>query len=104
MTNRVYFYIIKKLWIRFIGDIGNAGMAQLVEHILGKDEVTGSIPVPSLIKKEEQKMREIVILACQKCKQRNYTVRKNKKTMTEKIELKKYCKFCRATTVHKEIK
>jgi len=49
-------------------------------------------------------MREIVILACQKCKRRNYTSRKNKKTTTEKIELKKYCKFCKAHTVHKEIK
>ncbi len=27
-------------------------MAQMVEHILGKDEVTGSIPVSSSIKKE----------------------------------------------------
>ncbi|OQA92806.1 MAG: 50S ribosomal protein L33 [Elusimicrobia bacterium ADurb.Bin231] len=49
-------------------------------------------------------MREIVILSCQKCKQKNYTVRKNKKTMTEKIELEKYCRFCREHTKHKETK
>ena len=30
--------------------IGYAGIAQLVEHFLGKEEVTGSIPVPSLKK------------------------------------------------------
>ena len=28
-----------------------AGIAQSVEYFLGKEEVTGSIPVPSLIKK-----------------------------------------------------
>ena len=30
----------------------NAAMAQLVERVLGKDEVTGSIPVSSSKKKE----------------------------------------------------
>ncbi|MDD5687196.1 MAG: 50S ribosomal protein L33 [Elusimicrobia bacterium] len=49
-------------------------------------------------------MREIIILACPKCKNKNYTSRKNKKTTTEKIEMKKYCKFCKAHTLHKETK
>ena len=30
----------------FGGDTGSAWVAQLVERVLGKDEVTGSIPVP----------------------------------------------------------
>ncbi|PJB50594.1 MAG: 50S ribosomal protein L33 [Candidatus Brennerbacteria bacterium CG_4_9_14_3_um_filter_43_9] len=30
--------------------------------------------------------------------------RKNKKTVEKKIELSKYCKFCRAHTPHKEAK
>ena len=29
-----------------VGDTGSAWVAQLVERVLGKDEVTGSIPVP----------------------------------------------------------
>jgi large subunit ribosomal protein L33 len=29
---------------------------------------------------------------------------KNKKNTTEKLELKKYCKFCRNHTAHKETK
>ena len=46
-----------------------------------------------------------VILACSKCKRRNYTFRRNKKKKPKKkLELKKYCKFCRKHTVHKEIK
>ena len=31
---------------KFEGDTGSAWVAQLVERVLGKDEVTGSIPVP----------------------------------------------------------
>ena len=32
--------------MNFAGDTGSAWVAQLVERVLGKDEVTGSIPVP----------------------------------------------------------
>jgi len=49
-------------------------------------------------------MRDIVILACSECKNRNYTTTKNKKTTTGKLEFKKYCKHCRTHTVHKETK
>ncbi len=49
-------------------------------------------------------MRDIVTLQCGKCKQRNYNTTRNKKTSTNKIEVKKYCRFCRQHTVHKEAK
>ncbi len=49
-------------------------------------------------------MRDIITLACSECKNRNYTTTKNKKTMTEKLELKKYCPTCRKHTSHKETK
>ena len=42
-----------------------------------------------------------VILACTKCKRRNYTFRRNKKKKS-KINLKKYCRFCRKHVAHKE--
>ena len=47
-------------------------------------------------------MRDNVILACTECKRRNYTTTKNKKTRPERLELKKYCRFCRKHTVHRE--
>ena len=47
-------------------------------------------------------MRVNIILACNDCKQRNYTSRKNKKTNPDRLEIKKYCKFCKAQTVHRE--
>ncbi len=49
-------------------------------------------------------MRDIITLACAECKNRNYTTTKNKKTMSEKLELKKYCPTCRKHTSHKETK
>jgi len=49
-------------------------------------------------------MRDILQLACQECKRRNYSTTKNKKTTTGKLELKKFCRFCRRHTVHRESK
>jgi large subunit ribosomal protein L33 len=49
-------------------------------------------------------MRDIIILACQECKRRNYNTTKNKKKTTERIELKKFCPFCRTHTAHRETK
>jgi large subunit ribosomal protein L33 len=49
-------------------------------------------------------MRDLVTLACTDCKRRNYTTTRNKKKQTEKLEIKKYCPFCRVHTVHKETK
>jgi len=46
----------------------------------------------------------IVTLACTECKRRNYTTTKNKKRTPERLELRKYCRFCRRHTVHREIK
>jgi len=49
-------------------------------------------------------MRELITLQCTACKRRNYTSTRNKKTKTERLETKKYCKFCRKHTLHKEVK
>ncbi len=47
-------------------------------------------------------MRENVTLQCGQCKRRNYVTTKNKKRTTGKLEFKKYCRWCRCHTVHKE--
>ncbi|MEI7640333.1 MAG: 50S ribosomal protein L33 [bacterium] len=49
-------------------------------------------------------MRDIITMACTVCKRRNYTLTKNKTQHTEKLEVKKYCKFCKKHTPHKETK
>ncbi|WP_440588313.1 50S ribosomal protein L33 [Collinsella tanakaei] len=47
-------------------------------------------------------MRTLVTLACTECKRRNYTTTKNKANMPDRMEIKKYCPWCRRHTVHKE--
>lgn len=44
----------------------------------------------------------LIKLVCGKCKRINYWSRKNKKKVERKIELKKYCKWCKKQTEHKE--
>ena len=45
-----------------------------------------------------------ITLACTECKQRNYDTFKNKKNDAERLEIVKYCKFCKKHTTHKEAK
>ncbi|HEV8663593.1 MAG TPA: 50S ribosomal protein L33 [Candidatus Methylomirabilis sp.] len=49
-------------------------------------------------------MREIITLECTDCKRRNYSNTKNKRNTPDRLELKKYCRWCRKHTVHKETK
>ena len=43
-------------------------------------------------------MRVKITLACTECKQRNYN------NDPDRLEMNKYCRFCRKHTVHKETK
>lgn len=53
---------------------------------------------------EVEVVRVKITLACTECKQRNYNMTKDKKTHPERMETKKYCKFCKTHTLHKETK
>ncbi|MDH4211173.1 MAG: 50S ribosomal protein L33 [candidate division WOR-3 bacterium] len=48
-------------------------------------------------------MRVIINLACKDCRNRNYSTTKNKKKQ-QRLEIRKYCPFCRKHTTHKETK
>ena len=48
--------------------------------------------------------RDNIVLQCIDCKSRNYVTTKNKKTMTDRLELSKFCRRCRKHTDHKETK
>lgn len=52
---------------------------------------------------KEKKMRKKVILICEDCLSRNYTVEKNTASQ-KRLELKKYCAKCGKHTLHKETK
>ena len=49
-------------------------------------------------------MRVKITLRCNEFKQRNYNTMKNKKTDPDRLEMKKYCRFCKKHTVHNETK
>jgi large subunit ribosomal protein L33 len=43
-----------------------------------------------------------VTLACEECKRRNYMTNKSKRNNPDRITLRKYCKWCRQHTSHRE--
>lgn len=46
--------------------------------------------------------RPPITLACESCKRRNYVTTKSKSNTRERLELRKFCKWCRETKPHKE--
>jgi len=48
--------------------------------------------------------RDLITLACNECKRRNYTTTKNKRLTPGRLTLKKYCRFDRKHTVHREVR
>lgn len=53
---------------------------------------------------EVEVVRTKITLACTECKNRNYNTTKDKKAHPDRMETKKYCRFCKTHTVHKETK
>lgn len=48
--------------------------------------------------------RNLFAFACSVCKSKNYTASKNTVNIKDKLSLKKFCKLCRKTTEHAEVK
>lgn len=48
--------------------------------------------------------QNLIKMKCSVCNRVNYYTRKNKKTVEKKLELSKFCKWCRKHVVHKEAK
>jgi len=46
----------------------------------------------------------LIKLECNECHHINYHSHKNKKTLKERLELKKHCSWCKKHTLHKETK
>ena len=49
-------------------------------------------------------MRTKITLSCTECKQRNYNIDKEKKNHPDRMETKKFCRFCNKHTIHRETK
>ena len=48
--------------------------------------------------------KDKIVLACTEFKHRNYNTTKNKKNTPDRLEMNKFCKFCRKHTLHRETK
>ncbi|MGO1590585.1 50S ribosomal protein L33 [Ancrocorticia sp.] len=47
-------------------------------------------------------VRPKITLACEVCKERNYITKKNRRNTPDRLNIKKYCSRCNASTVHRE--
>jgi len=61
-----------------------------------------NMEVPKNMAGKEKRVK--VTLVCSECKQRNYDTAKNKSNTPDRLEMNKYCRFCRKHTLHKESK
>lgn len=48
--------------------------------------------------------RITVTLACSECRERNYLTEKNKRNDPDRMALSKFCRRCRKTTSHREVR
>ncbi|MBI4355752.1 MAG: 50S ribosomal protein L33 [Candidatus Omnitrophica bacterium] len=48
--------------------------------------------------------QEQITFECSACRRRNYHSSKNKKNVTDRLGLSKFCKWCHKHTPHKETK
>ena len=73
-----------------------------------KKKLTLLLKVVTMFKMEEKRSLTMasnkIILACSECGSRNYTIKSNNTARTERLEVKKYCRFCNKHTLHKETK
>lgn len=83
-SKRVYFFVLKFLLSRYM----------LLREATQKFRVY----------RGGAEVRVKITLACSECKQRNYNTMKNKKNDPDRLEMNKYCRFCKKHTVHKETK
>jgi large subunit ribosomal protein L33 len=47
-------------------------------------------------------VRIAITLACEECKHRNYQTNKSKRNNPDRVSLRKYCRWCRKHTSHRE--
>ena len=77
--------------------------AQAVFYCRSSLAIPGQIFIGGAVKMAAD-ARVKVTLRCDECKQRNYNTIKNKKNTSDRLELNKYCPFCRKHTKHVETK
>ena len=109
LVNEKKIAILKGIDVRVEADapVEDLQIISKEEQIKREKELENRIKIKARsveIKVEVAVVRVKITLACTECKQRNYNMTKDKKTHPDRMETKKYCKFCKAHTLHKETK
>ena len=76
---------------------GSIGLFFMLKNKTGNMRTT-------ILQVEVEVVRTKITLACTECRQRNYNMTKEKKNHPDRMETKKYCRFCKRHTMHKETK
>jgi large subunit ribosomal protein L33 len=70
------------------------------------DSIGGVLPPVGFSYREIKEMasgvRVGITLACTECKRRNYQTSKSKRNTPDRVEFKKYCRWCGRHTAHRE--
>ena len=87
-------------------------MSGWASHIQGRYPSVSLVPRPGVfpcngVVSNEGEMargdvRIAVTLACEDCKRRNYQTNKSRRNSPDRIELRKFCRWCGQHTAHKE--
>ena len=89
----------------------SVGQSTRLIIVLSRVRVPPPLPKPGQVppgsdqeglKMAKNEKRVQVTLACEVCKRRNYITTKNKLNDRERIEMKKFCRWDRQHTLHKE--
>ena len=83
---------------------GGVAQGQSKRLIIAVSVVRVHPPLPGTTEREMAKSdnRPKITMACTECRHRNYTTVKNRLNDRDRIELKKYCRWCRGHTLHRE--
>lgn len=109
-SERFFFFVKNRLTVNIRAMLSVARASGTADYQTeGGVYFYGGSCLPSKSKKYFRKaggavMRVKITLACTECKQRNYNTMKNKKNDPDRLEMNKYCRFCRKHTLHKETK
>ncbi|MFF3103151.1 50S ribosomal protein L33 [Viridibacillus arvi] len=77
----------------------------MIARMLAVGKLTVFVIGVSLYKdkcRKGDKMAKKVVLSCEKCGSRNYSLPASKDSATARMELKKYCSHCNEHTLHKQ--
>ena len=85
-------------------DSSNLSVATSIGSSVADGGRAGPAPAGSLRSEADMASdkRVQVTLECQGCRRRNYITTKSKVNTRERIELKKFCRWCRSHVDHKE--